>query len=188
MMAKLPRRVCSLRWLLQAAGIASALLVLGGAGCAGRRYAVRTLPAKYLAPHTEKVEEIGLKNLCVPPANSELIDLGDVLEVTIVTNFGDLNTTTTPARVEKDGNTNIPLIGRVAVAGLQLDEAEQVIAAEGRSRGIFQNPHVVVEMKRKYMNKITVIGAVESEGEYKLPRASSSLLGALVAADAALRP
>lgn len=111
LMVKLPRRDCSLRWLLLAAAIASAVLVFGGAGCAGRRYTTRNLPAKYLAPHTEKVEETGLRNLHVPPVNGKLIDLGDVLEVTIVTSFGNLNTPTIPARVERDGSTNIPLIG-----------------------------------------------------------------------------
>lgn len=181
-MARLPRRVCSLTTSFQAVGTTLALLLLGGAGCTGQRYTIRTLPAEYLASHTENVGEIGLANLQVPPANSQLIGVGDVLEVTIVTNFGSLTTATTPARVEKDGAANIALIGRVALVGLELDEAEAVIAAEGRARGVFRNPHVVVEMKRQYVNKITVLGAVEAQGVVELPHNCSSLLGALVEA------
>jgi polysaccharide export outer membrane protein len=47
---------------------------------------------------------------------------------------------------------------------------------------VFRNPHVTVTMKRPRVNKVTVIGAVEKPGVYDLPRGSSALLAALVAA------
>ncbi len=160
----------------------SGLLVLAMAGCAGPAYTFRNLPPEFLAAKTENIGQTGLSNLHVPPVDSRLIDIGDVLEVTIITTFKEVTSTTTPARVERDGTANIPLIGRVALAGLELDEAEQMIAATAVENRVFHNPHVVVEMKRKYLNKITVIGAVPNQGEFKLTRDASSLLGALVAA------
>ena len=65
--------------------------------------------------------------------NSELIERGDVLEVTIVTNYSTLANTTTPVRVADDGTADVPLIGPVAVAGLELEAAEQAIS-RGRDR------------------------------------------------------
>ena len=168
--------------LLPAAGLAWAMVVLGGAGCARHTYLATELPAEFLAPIAQNVEEIDLSRLPNYSVNSQLIDPGDVLEVTIVTDYGDLNTTTTPVRVREDGTASIPLIGPVALAGLELEGAEQAIAAAGIGRGIFQRPHVTATMKRQRMNKVTVIGAVNEPGVVEVPRSSSSLLAALVMA------
>ncbi len=164
--------------------VGAALVLSAGAitGCATTRYQATQLPEEFQAPITENIEAVGLTRLSHCPTNSELIARGDVLEVTIITDYGNLTTTTTPARVSEDGTANVPLIGKVALAGLELDEAEQKIAAEGITRGVFQHPHVVVTMKRKRMNRITVIGPVKEPGVYQLPRDSSTLLAALVAA------
>ena len=92
-----------------------------------------------------------------------------------MTDFGDQKSLTTPVRVERDGMANIPLIGRVALAGFELDEAGPVIASEGITRGVFRRPHVTVTMKRKRMNRITVMGAVKEPSVYELPSSGSSL-------------
>ena len=187
-MVTYPRRLHSLspyhRVTLPCWAVAGAmvLLAIAGSGCAGRRYTYKTLPKEYLAAPAQNIQETGLTKLHVPAVNGQLIDLGDVLEVTITTNSSDSSNSTTPLRVEKDGMIHIPSMGRVRVAGLQLDEAEQLIAAEARGRGIFNNPQVLVEMKRQYTNRITVIGPVEDQGIHELTRAESTLLGALVAA------
>jgi len=155
---------------------------LGLAGCAQKHYVADSLPEQYVAPRSENLEEINLARLANYSADSELIDRGDVLEVTLVTDLSDLDGTTTPVRVREDGRASVPLIGEVALAGLELEGAEQTIAAAAKTRGIFQNPHVTVTMKRQRKNRITVIGAVDEPGVYHLPRGSSTLLAALVAA------
>lgn len=134
------------------------------------------------APRTENLQTIDLSRLATYSVSNELIDRGDVLDVTIVTNFGNLATTTTPVRVGEDGTADIPLIGKVPLAGLELDGAEQVIASAAVHRGVFRDPHVTVTMKRQRVNRVTVIGAVNNPGVYELPRSSCSLLAALVAA------
>jgi len=164
--------VCLLLWV--------ALVV--GAGCRSGVYRAASLPPEFTAPPVVNVEEVDLSQLSSFSTSSQQIDRGDVLEVTIVTDFGSVKTTTTPARVDRDGTANIPLIGQVALAGLELDEAEQRIAAEGIARGVFQRPHVTVTMKRQRINRVTVIGAVEEPGVYDLPRSASCLLAALVEA------
>jgi len=159
------------------------LLVLAvGAGCQSGTYRAANLPPELMAPPAVNIEEVDLSQLTNFSVSSQRIDCGDVLEVTIVTDFGSVKNTTTPVRVDRDGTGNVPLIGQVALAGLELDEAEQRIAADGIARGVFQRPHVTVTMKRQRMNRVTVIGAVEEPGVYELPRSASSLLAALVEA------
>ncbi|HUT13035.1 MAG TPA: polysaccharide biosynthesis/export family protein [Thermoguttaceae bacterium] len=181
LIATLPPKVRSLRSCLQTAGLAVAV-VLGTAGCATRVYQATELPVEFLAPATQNVQEIDLSRLPNYAVNSQLIDCGDVLEVTIVTNYASLSTTTTPVRVGENGVANIPLIGPVELARLELEGAEQAIAAAAIARGLFQRPHITVTMKRQRTNKVTVVGAVNEPNEYELPRGSSSLFAALVAA------
>jgi len=180
-MATLPDGI----WKGRAASSAAAILWIGVllfGGCAGRVYRVADLPAELLAPPVDNVEAIGLSRLTQYSVGNELIDQGDVLEVTIVTDYGGLPALTMPVRVGEGGCGDIPLIGRVELAGLELEGAEQRIAAEGVHRGVFRNPHVTVEMKRRRTNRITVIGAVEEPGVYELRRGACSLLAALVTA------
>ena len=86
------------------------------------------------------------------------------------------------ARVAGDGTIRVPLVGSVAVSGLEPFEASQNIVAAARSRGIYRQPHVSVEIKKKAVNRITVMGAVAEPGVHDVPRNSSDLVTALAAA------
>jgi len=156
--------------------------MLAGSGCAGRVYDASRLPANLIAPPAENVETIDLSGLATYAVSNELIDRGDVLDVTLVTNYGNLATTTTPVRVGEDGHGDVPLIGKVPLAGLELEGAEQAIASAAVHRGVFRDPHVTVTMKRQRMSRITVVGGVKRPGVFELPRGNCSLLAALVAA------
>jgi polysaccharide export outer membrane protein len=145
-------------------------------------YHVKSLPIEFQAASVPNPKTIDLSRLASVAVSNELIDRGDVLELTLVTGYGRLDTTTTPIRVGDDGAASVPLVGKVELAGLELEAAEQAIASAGMHRGVFRNPHVTVTMKRPRVNKVTVIGAVEKPGVYDLPRGSSALLAALVAA------
>jgi len=180
-MATPPSKFHCPRLHLQTAALISALVAVGLSGCATTIRAGK-VPVAFQAPKRTNVQETGLKNLVIPPANSQMVDRGDVLEVTIVTDFGDMRSMTTPVRVGRDGTANIPLIGRVALAGFELDEAAPIIAAEAVARGVFRKPHITVTMKRKRTNQVTVLGAVKEPGVYELPCSACSLLAALVTA------
>jgi polysaccharide export outer membrane protein len=153
------------------------------AGCAGGKiYQAKKLPAEFLVPPKENVQTLDLSRLVNFSVSSELIDRGDVLEVTIETGYGTDRPVTSPVRVGDDGAAMIPLVGKVPLAGLELEGAEQAIAAVAIERGLYRNPSVTVVMKRQRTNKITVVGAVDKPGVYDLPRASSALLAAIVEA------
>ncbi len=158
------------------------LCALWGGGCARGVYRATNLPAEFLVAQRENVEAVDLSRLTNMAVSSERVERGDVLEVTMVTDFRDLTTNTTPVRVGEDGKVNIPLIGPVAVAGLELEEAERVVGEAGIERGVFRKSHVTLTMKRQRKNRVTVTGAVEEPGVYEVPRSDSTLLAALVAA------
>jgi polysaccharide export outer membrane protein len=156
------------------------LAALAG-GCA-RRLDAKRLPAEVVAPQSNNLGELNLARLGGYAASTEQIGRGDVLEVTVVTDYGSLPPNIVPVRVNPDGTAQIPPIGLVQVAGLEMMHAEQAIAAAAIERGIYRNPHVTVTMKQQRKNRVTVIGAVEKPGAYDLPPGTSFLLPAIVAA------
>ena len=135
-----------------------------------------------MAPPVENIQRIDLSGLSNFSVSNEQIDRGDVVAVTVLTDYARLPASTMPVRVGEDGIAHVPQIGAVRLAGLELEEAETAVAAAAVERNVFHNPHVTVTMKHRRSNRITVIGAVEKCGEVRLPRNSSSLLAALVAA------
>jgi polysaccharide export outer membrane protein len=141
------------------------------------------LPAQYYAPPVDNAKTADLSRLANFSVRNELIERGDVLEVTVTAGYSKEESEPTPVRVADDGLATIPLVGRVPLAGLEPEGAEQAIAAAAVGRGVFRNPSVTVVMKHQRVNKVTVIGAVEKPGTYELPRNSSHLLAALVAAE-----
>lgn len=151
-------------------------------GCAQRVYRADRLPVELVAKMPVPIDAINLSGLADPTVQADVVFPGDVLEITMVTDYSKLTTSATPARVAQDGTVEVPLVGRVQVAGMELEQAEQTIAAESQARGIFRNPSITVTMKQPRMNKITVVGAVAEPGVQHVPRMSSTLLAALVSA------
>jgi polysaccharide export outer membrane protein len=163
----------------------TALLLVTAAisgGCTQHHYRVSNLPPELFAPQQVNLQKINLSSLSDPPISREIVQPGDVIEVSMVTDFTKLTATTTPLRVPDHGAVAVPLIGYVRVAGLTLEEAERAIAAEGHARGIFRNPAITVTMKQPRSVRVTVVGAVDEPGVYTLARGNASLMAALVAA------
>jgi polysaccharide biosynthesis/export protein len=106
-----------------------------------------------------------------------------VLDVTMINDFAKLTTTTTPVRVADDGTAVIPLVGKVSVGGMEIERAEQTINAESVARGVFRSSTITLTMKQCRMQKVTVTGAVTKPGTHELPRGSTSLMAALLAAE-----
>lgn len=145
-------------------------------------YSATKLPPELLAQPIENVRTVDLSRLATKSVSSDSIELGDVLQVSIETGYASDETSLLLVRVGEDGVANVPLVGRLPLAGLELVAAEQAIAAAAINRKVFRNPNVTVVMKQRRVNKVTVVGAVENPGVYELPRNSSSLLSALMAA------
>lgn len=159
-----------------------ACLAVAGSGCAHHVFHPRHLPAEFQAQRVTNPHSIDLSRLVSYTVSSERIERGDVLEISIATGYGNNGSDVFTARVAEDGAADIPLIGRVALAGLELPAAEHVVAGAAVERGVFRHPQVTVIMKQQRMHNVTVVGAVATPGVFELPRGRSTLLAAIVAA------
>lgn len=159
------------------------LVALTIAGCANRVIRASRMPARYQAAMVTNAKVADLGRLSMPTTSSSLIEPEDVVDVTISSGLETATQmTATPVRVDDNGVAMIALVGAVPLAGLEPFQAEQRIAAAAVERGLFRAPQVTVTMKKKAVNRITVIGAVDKQGVQELPRSQSTLLDALVAA------
>ncbi|MEN6452228.1 MAG: polysaccharide biosynthesis/export family protein [Thermoguttaceae bacterium] len=161
----------------------SLVLTLSGlaAGCAQRAYRATNLPPELMAPRSTDPQSINLSGLADQSVSAEVIQPGDVLDVTMITDYSKLTTTTAPVRVADDGSIAVPLVGRIAVAGLEVKQAEEIVNTESIARGVFRTPCITVTMKQCHTGRVTVVGAVNNPGVRELPRGSASLMAALLA-------
>jgi polysaccharide export outer membrane protein len=151
-------------------------------GCAQRCYRANQLPHELQAPPTTSSYHENIAQLARSLPPPEVIQPGDLLELLLLPYSGDNSSKPIPIRVSDQGSIQVPLVGNIFVAGLSVAEAESAIARAAQERGIYQNPVVVLTIKKPRSNRITVLGAVRKEGVYELPIAQSTLLDALVAA------
>ena len=156
------------------------MAILGG-GCATRHFTPANLPDQYVVSPSPNMTSFPLSRLATVAVSTELVDRGDVLDVTIVTDSSEVPPVTSTVRVEEDGYARVPPVGAVPLAGLELAGAEQAIASAAVRNQVFRNPHVMVTMKHQRKNRVTVVGAVKNPGVIELPRGSSTLLAAMVA-------
>lgn len=89
---------------------------------------------------------------------------GDVLDVSV---FGFNNLTANTA-VASDGAVILPLVGRVDVGGMPLEDAQSTIAK--RYSRFIRSPQVLVSLKTFSTSRVSVIGEVNKPGTYPLTR------------------
>jgi polysaccharide export outer membrane protein len=163
--------------------ISSAILLVSiSSGCSSVQYHAETLPNRLRVGPRGNPQTVDLSRLASSSVSNELISEGDVLEITISAGLSDADMVTFPVRVNDDGTASLPDIGRIPLAGLELDGSEAAVTAACIHRGLYRSPHVTITMKRQRVNRVTVIGAVNDPGVHELPRKSSNLLAAIVAA------
>lgn len=181
--APLPGRSQPLRFLMPL--VISSIFALS-TGCSitsGEKFTLRNLPPEWLAARRDNAQTLDLTRLAQSSANSNMIDRGDVIEVSISAGLDEKDTVRIPVRVNDNGVATLPEIGPVQLAGLEMEAAEAAITAACVEQQLYRRPNVTVTMKRQRVNRVTVIGAVNKPNVYELPRGRSDLLAALVAAD-----
>lgn len=145
-------------------------------------YKASDLPPELHAAPIRSAQSLNISRVSGPSVNTELIQPDDVLDVSIVTGLEQERPTSWLLRVSADGWTNVPLVGPVQVAGLDLKSAERAVHAEAIRREIYRQPLVSVSFHSRRSNLVTVVGEVKEPGVKKLPVAKSQLVDALVAA------
>jgi polysaccharide biosynthesis/export protein len=163
--------------------LALAVATVGGCAAGPRAYRHGNLPAKYVASSVDTAETIDLSRLTTFSVDSNLIDGGDLLEVSISTPVDEKMPEPAYFRVDQDGMVSVPPIGEVAVAGLPPEAAEAAIATVGMQRQMYvMRPHVTVKIEEKKVNRVLMVGELEEPGEVELRQGGSTLLAAIVAA------
>ena len=115
-----------------------------------------------------------------PQRRSIDLHAGDLVSVHI---FGSADYTPT-VRVALDGTVQLPLIGVVALKGLTLDQAENIIADRLKSAGMYKDPQVTLQIVESTNGVITVSG----EAHAILPASSERRLLEVLAAAGGLPP
>lgn len=163
--------------------LALAIATVGGCAAGPRAYRHGNLPAAYEATMVDTAETIDISRLTTVSVDSNLIDAGDLIEVSISTPVDEEFPRPIPFRVNENGMVSVPPIGDVAVAGLAPNVAEAAIAEMGILRHMYvTRPQVTVKMREKMVNRVQVVGQVRKQGEVELRQGSSTLLAAIVAA------
>ena len=157
-------------------------LVAGCQTTGGNKFTFRNMPPELLAVRRENAQTLDLTRLAQASASSDVIDRGDVIEVAISAGLDEKDTVRLPVRVNDAGFADLPEIGSIALAGMEMEAAEAVIVSACVERQLYRRPNVTVTMKRQRVNRVTVMGAVKKPDVYELPRGRSDLLAALVAA------
>ncbi len=80
-------------------------------------------------------------------------------------------------RVTDEGTVNIPYVGSVAVAGLDLSQIEQRIA--GQLKGKAQDPQVIVEFVSDRSHTVMVSGDVKNPGRVSILEGTRSVIDAI---------
>lgn len=75
---------------------------------------------------------------------------------------------TTRQRILGDGTISVGLIGRIAIAGLDINQASKKIAAQLNEKQLV-NPQVTLSVESYAPRRITVWGQVRSPGSYVIP-------------------
>ena len=96
---------------------------------------------------------------------------GDVLHIQVA-DLKEFNQLT--VRVDGDGTIDLPLIGNMAVAGMNEDQVRQAIS--DRVSDYVINPRVHVFISQYYSRSVAVMGMVAKPGAYPLAGPSDSIL------------
>lgn len=155
------------------------LCVVFASGCHNSMYQSSSLPPEFQAPRFASLNGVDLSRLSHSLADSELLYPGDLVSVTLSTGLETVEPIAWKGRLAEDGSANIPLVGPVMLAGLTLTDAELAVRNESIQRGKFINPNVTVQIDTRRSYTVTVVGAVQEPGTYKIPVTSCHVLAAL---------
>lgn len=141
-----------------------------------------------LVPPTFEGDELPPRNY-EPPVYQERdskaieayrLDTGDAVSITVI-DFPEFNTT---GAIDRDGNLFSPLLGKVPLLGLTLEEVQEKIAYELGRRFLKEEPEVVANLIAARPVQLTLVGEIVRPGFYTLPP-ESSLVSVILSAGGA---
>jgi polysaccharide export outer membrane protein len=92
------------------------------------------------------------------------LDIGDGIGIT-VPNFPEFNVT---GAIDPDGNFLVPILGRIALVGLTLDEVQTKIRLELGRKFLREEPEVIAVLTTPRTVQLTILGEVFRPGFYSV--------------------
>ena len=99
------------------------------------------------------------------------LDAGDVITLDIF----NVPEYSKEYKVLVDGTLNLPLINRISVAGLTLEEAEYIIREEYLNQGFLRDPIVNVNLLVPRPISVAIVGEIRTPGSYLVPFAKGDV-------------
>ena len=168
------------RWSRTA--LPAAVIFLAAVGCRRFDYTASSLPSELVVSPVVSMQSFDVSRSGKPQAPLHLLIPGDTVELSVLTGAKEDPAAPWTLRVADNGALDIPLIGPVAVAGLDLAAAEYRIAQASMERQIHRNPTVSLQIKQRRKKQVFVAGAVNNPGSYELDAANCDLASAVLAA------
>ncbi len=165
------------------------VLGAGGVGCSDHRISL----AEFLAMEQEMQQVATTQPVALPAEVTEAIDEhlgpykvgpGDVLSVSLMGTEQTGILPPTIARVTRDGEADLPIVGLVKVTGLELEDVETAIR-QAYVPKVYREVVVHVEPISVDTTNVLVLGAVQAPGLVALRRTERNLLFAIVGAGGA---
>lgn len=126
-------------------------------------------PLKPLSPgnnnDSENVSNLPTRQVNVSQQFPYTLDSGDVIALDIF-NVPDYSKEYT---VLVDGTISLPLVNRVSVAGLTLEETESLIYQQYVSLGLLRDPIVSVNLLTPRPITVAIVGEIRTPGSYDVP-------------------
>ena len=113
------------------------------------------------APNEQPIKTTQLASP-IPASSSTKLDAGDLLEITV---FG-VQDLSTKVRISNSGDVYLPLVDYVHLAGLTVDEAQELIEKRLQDGGFIRGPHVSIFVDESASQAISVLGEVSHPGPY----------------------
>ncbi|MEN1678163.1 MAG: SLBB domain-containing protein [Planctomycetota bacterium] len=153
-----------------------------GVGCTTARYQAASLPTAMRVAPNSAPGRIHLPNLATTSAGARDLSPGDLLDVRVLSGLEEVTPEPQVLQVNRQGVIDVPMVGPVAVAGMEPPDASRAIAAAAIERGVYRRPNVTLEVRERATRQITVLGAVTEPGVHELPIAACDVLNAIAAA------
>jgi polysaccharide export outer membrane protein len=159
------------------------LLLLTGCWAPLRTCAIpaSSLPDEFRTPRRTAGAPLNLASLTVPPPKDYLLDTGDVLSVTVPGLYDRSETSPLSVPIMANGSIQLPLVGPVEIAGLNLMAAQEKIQ-KAYADGYLKDPAISVTLGTPATVSVLVLGEVHSPGMHALPRYQNDVGHALAAA------
>lgn len=159
------------------------LLLLSATGCVQTQYLANEVPRQFAARPIRNYATVDFTPYARNIADNNTIQPGDQLSVKLDTGtHAEDSELDWSVSVDETGETSLPNIGAIQLAGLTRSQAEKQIVTASQQRDVFLTPTVEVSVRESEERTVYVRGAVKEPGPIVVRGASVTVADVLARA------